>query len=378
MKPCVVIPCYNHSATVGPVALAAVAVLPVIVVDDGSTEPLPELPGCEVLRLGANGGKAVALRAGFRRALELDYTHVITMDADGQHFVADLPKFLAAMQAQPAALHLGVRDLPAAGCPRHRQRSNAIASFWYRVETGLRLHDTQCGFRAYPLALVRQLKIRSDRYAYELEFLVRAAWVGTTILPVPVQCTYAPHLTGRSHFRPVRDFVHITNRNILLVLQAWFVPLPLRAAWSRGEKQGFRRVVREFFTDNAHEPGRMAGSVGVGLFFGLTPLWGLHLLLALWTAHRLRLNKAVVVVASNISFPPLIPFLVYGSLHTGAWLLHGHGFAADFTALSDSSWWATAREHLWEWVVGSFALAVGVAVVGAACTYAVAQLIRKR
>lgn len=378
MKPCVLIPCYNHAATVGQVAGAAVPVLPVLVVDDGSTEPLPALPDCEVLCLRPNRGKAAALRAGFQRARERGYTHAITMDADGQHFVADLPKFLGALAAHPGALLIGVRDLQAAGCPRHRQRSNALSSFWYRVATGVRLRDTQCGFRSYPLALVQQLKIRSNRYAYELEFLVRAAWVGATILPVPVQCTYASGATGRSHFRPVRDFVHITNRNILLVLQAWFVPLSLRAAWSRGERQGFRRAVKEFFTDNAHAPGKMAASVGVGLFFGLTPLWGLHLVLALWTAHRLRLNKAVVVVASNISFPPMVPFLVYGSLHVGAWLLHGRPFAADFAALSGSGWWATAREHLWEWVLGSFALAAGVALMGTIGTYAVAQLLRKR
>ena len=69
MKPCVVIPCFNHSATVAAVALAALRHAPVIVVDDGSTEKLPELPGCDVVRLKQNGGKAAALRAGFQRAI---------------------------------------------------------------------------------------------------------------------------------------------------------------------------------------------------------------------------------------------------------------------------------------------------------------------
>ena len=132
MKPCVVIPCYNHSATVAAVALAAFRHAPVIVADDGSTETLPELAGCDVVRLKQNNGKAAALRAGFQRAIELGFTHVITMDADGQHFTEDLPKFLAAAIAQPEAYLVGVRDLVAAGCPKHRQRSNRISTFWYR------------------------------------------------------------------------------------------------------------------------------------------------------------------------------------------------------------------------------------------------------
>ena len=84
MKPCVIIPCYNHVATVAEVARGALAFCPVLVVDDGSTVPLPELPGCTVLRLERNSGKAAALRAGFARAAELGFTHAITMDADGQ------------------------------------------------------------------------------------------------------------------------------------------------------------------------------------------------------------------------------------------------------------------------------------------------------
>ena len=133
MKICVVIPCYNHSATVAAVAFAALRHAPVIVVDDGSTETLPELAGCDVVRLKQNGGKAAALRAGLQRAMGLAFTHAITMDADGQHFAEDLPKFLEAAKTQPQAYLVGVRDLVAAGCPKHRQRSNRISTFWYRI-----------------------------------------------------------------------------------------------------------------------------------------------------------------------------------------------------------------------------------------------------
>ena len=126
MKHCILIPCYNHSTTVAAVARAAQAYGPVLLVDDGSTDPLPLLPDVAVFRLKKNGGKGGALRAGFEHAARLGYTHVITMDADGQHYAEDLPKFVAAAQAQPEALIVGVRDFFAAGCPTHRRRSNAV------------------------------------------------------------------------------------------------------------------------------------------------------------------------------------------------------------------------------------------------------------
>lgn len=378
MKPCVLIPCYNHSATVGEVARAALQYAPVIVVDDGSTQALPELTGCDVVRLKTNGGKAAALRAGFRRAAESGFTHAITMDADGQHFAEDLPKFLSALATRPDSYLVGVRDLVAAGCPKHRQRSNRISTFWFRVETGVRLADTQCGFRSYPLALVDDLKVKSGRYAYELEFMVRAAWVGASIVAVPVKCSYAAGKTGSSHFRTVRDFMHITNMNILLVLQSWFVPLSLRAAWSRGERRGFRHVIAEFFTDNAHEPGRMSGSVGVGLFFGIAPLWGVQLLAALWVAHRLKLNKIVAGVASNISIPPMIPFIFYAALSLGHRLMTGKWFEFVAKPASRAEWLSLAKAHAIEWAIGSFALAAIVSIAGMILTYGIARLVRKK
>lgn len=374
MKPCVLIPCYNHPATVGEVARAARAQCPVIVVDDGSTEALPELPGCDVVRLLKNGGKAEALKAGFRRAAELGFTHAITMDADGQHFAEDLPKFLAAMQSEPEAYLVGVRDLVAAGCPKHRQRSNRISTFWYRVETGIRLADTQCGFRCYPLSLVQRLRVKSGRYAYELEFMVRAAWVETKIIAVPVKCTYAPGQTGISHFRTVRDFVHITNMNILLVLQSWFVPQTLRAAWSRGERKTFRTTVHEFFTDHAHDPLRLSLAVGLGLFFGIVPIWGLQTVIAATLAHRLRLNMAITLLACNISLPPMVPFLLYAATALGHWMFTGELLKV---ALGEMTM-ARARGYVWEWLVGSLVLAVIVAGLGTVIAYTAARLVKRK
>ena len=373
MKFCVLIPCYNHASTVAAVVRAASEHFPILVVDDGSTKPLPELPGCTLLQLKPNRGKGAALRAGLQHAAELGYTHAITMDADGQHFDEDLPKFLAAATAQPDALIVGVRDFFAAGCPTHRRRSNAVSTFWFRVETGVRLGDTQCGFRCYPLTLAQKLKPRSGRYAFELEFMVRASWVGTPVIAVPVKCSYADGIRN-SHFRPVKDLAHITLMNIGLVLQSWFVPLKLRTAWSFGRRESWRETAGDFFTDHAQEPAQMAGAVGLGMFFGIAPIWGFQMIAAAAVAHRLRLNKAIAVIASHISFPPLVPFVLFGALWLGHWLFTGQGLNFSPSQMS----WAFAREYFWQWFVGSWVLAVVVGATGMVLTYLIARLMQKK
>ena len=374
MKACVVIPCFDHPTTIAGVVRAAQAHLPVLVVDDGSTEPLPGLPGCTVLRLDRNQGKGAALRAGLRWAVAEGFTHAITMDADGQHSAEDLPRLLEAARTKPEALVVGVRDFFAAGCPTHRRRSNAVSTYWFRVETGVRLPDTQCGFRCYPLALSERLVTRSGRYAFELEFMVRAAWVGVEIVPVPVACSYRSEQILQSHFRPVRDLAHITMMNVGLVLQSWMVPQTLRASWSLGQRKTLGKTAGEFFAEHAHNPVRLAAAVGLGLFFGIAPIWGYQMVVAAAAAHWLRLNKAVTLLASNISIPPMMPLILYGALKLGHWMFTGLPLDLSMRQMTRER----ALEYLWQWAVGSLALGALVAVLGAAATYGVARLIRKK
>jgi uncharacterized protein (DUF2062 family) len=374
MKPCIVIPCYDHPTTVAAVAKSAQAFCPLLIVDDGSTQVLPEMPGCTLIRLGKNSGKGAALLTGFKHAAELGFTHAITMDAAGQHFADDLPKFLATAQSQPDALIVGVRDFYAAGCPNHRRRSNAVSTFWFRVETGVRLGDTQCGFRCYPIKLAQNLRLRSSRYALELEFMVRASWVGTPIVPVPVQCSYEPHQIRLSHFRPVKDLAHITFMNIGLVLQSWFVPRTLRVLWSYGKKVAPLTTLREFFSDHAHDPLHVSLAVGLGLFFGIVPIWGFQMAAAAAVAHFLRLNKAITLVASNISIPPVAPVIAGLGFILGHWMFTGELLALSWPQITR----ATFSLIFVQFLVGSFALALIVAALGATSTYVLARLFRRK
>jgi uncharacterized protein (DUF2062 family) len=387
VRPCVLIPVYNHAATLMDVVRAARRHVPVLVVDDGSTDGADALlaaePGIAFLRLPRNEGKGAALRAGFARAAEMGYTHAITMDADGQHLADDLPAFAEACRRDPAVFWVGIRDLKGSGAPRVRRFTNAFSNFWFWVETGLAFSDTQCGFRCYPLAMTRHLAVRSGRYAYELEMLVRAAWSDVPLRPVPVRVDYLRPQSQRSHFHPAADFLRISLLNTRLVIQAFFLPRLVRALQSRRELEGqpfgrrARMLARLVFTENADTPGRLAGSVGLGLFCGIAPIWGFQMMTAAVLAHAARLNKAIAMAASNISVPVLIPFILFASFCLGHLLFTGETLAFTREELARVTSWSVLKA-LGEYVAGSLALAAGVSAAGAGLTYGIAALVHAR
>ena len=115
-------------------------------------------------------------------------------------------------------------------------------------------------------------------------------------------------------------------------------------------------------------------AVGLGLFFGIAPIWGYQMIVAATVAHLLRLNKAITLLASNISIPPVMPFILYGALALGHWMFTGQRLEFSLDQMTK----AKAFEYLWQWAVGSIALGTIAAVVGAIVTYAIARLVGLR
>ena len=230
---CVVIPTYNNAATVGDVvARALLQCHDVIVVDDGSTdgtaEILASIKRITVVTLRKNSGKGAALKAGFRKALAMDFAYAITLDADGQHYPEDIPLILEANIKHPGALLIGERkDLETQERSGGSKFANAFSNFWFCVQTGNRLRDTQTGFRLYPLKKLYGLSMLTSRYEAELELLVFSSWHGVELVSVPVNVYYPPREERVSHFRPVYDFTRITILNTCLCFLALCYGLPL-------------------------------------------------------------------------------------------------------------------------------------------------------
>jgi glycosyltransferase involved in cell wall biosynthesis len=208
----IVIPVYNHGETVMDVVAKACRLgLPVIVMDDGSTdggtEGLAALQGVDVLRHPINRGKGAALLTAFARAAETaDWA--ITLDADGQHDPDDARKLMQAVPDNTRPIVVGVRQgMSGSNVPWTSAFGRKFSNFWIRLSGGPPISDTQSGFRLYPLPETLDLKVKAGRYQYELEVLVKAHWSGIPMIEAPVRVTYAPGALRVSHFRPFVDFM---------------------------------------------------------------------------------------------------------------------------------------------------------------------------
>ncbi|MBS0557588.1 MAG: glycosyltransferase family 2 protein [Proteobacteria bacterium] len=210
----VVIPALNEERAIRAVALDALAhCAKVIIVDDGSSDgtgaAIADLP-VERLRHATPQGKASALRDGFRRALELRADGVLTMDGDGQHGAADLPRLLAAARKYPNRIIIGARLLGRDATPGKNRFGNRQADFWVSWACGAPVVDSQSGQRYYPRAAVElALAMPQGGFVFESGILIEAARRGIGTASVPIMARYADDRRA-SHFKPFRDVSRIT------------------------------------------------------------------------------------------------------------------------------------------------------------------------
>ena len=209
------IPAYNEAPRIGAVILGAREHLPVIVVDDGSSDATAERAreaGAEVIEQRPNQGKGAALRAGFRRAIAASADAILTLDADGQHDPAEIPSLLAAWAADPRPeLVIGRRDFRA--MPPLRRASNVLGGFLFSRAVGRPVPDNQSGYRLVSRRLA-EATLASDElgFAFEVEQITTCIRLGGRIEWVPIRTIYAG---APSHIRPVehlREFVRIVRR----------------------------------------------------------------------------------------------------------------------------------------------------------------------
>ncbi len=217
MRVAVVIPAYNEQESVGEVVeRAKIHADLVIVVDDGSTDDTARAAssaGAIVLRHDKNKGKWAALRRGVGEALRLGADIVVTMDADGQHLPEEIPSLLSALHQADVAVGSRSRG----GMPFIRRLSNAITTGILRSVFGVRVGDSQCGFRAYRRRAAEVLiTVESDGFEGETESLVRLAKAGMKFADVPVSTIYAGE---QSKIKATRDIYRFLKTVVKLRLR---------------------------------------------------------------------------------------------------------------------------------------------------------------
>jgi glycosyltransferase involved in cell wall biosynthesis len=203
-RPAALIPAYQAAGTLGGVVEGVRRhVDRVLVVDDGSTDGTADAAraaGARVLSLAENSGKGSAIRAGLAEILSTDATHVVFLDADGQHDPDDLPALLDAARRGERFV-IGSRMAEPDKIPAYRYRTNEIGSRVLTRMTGLDVEDGQSGFRVIEAGLLRGLRLSAKGYLIENEMLLKAAPRLDRLANVPVRAVYG----GPSHYRPFRD-----------------------------------------------------------------------------------------------------------------------------------------------------------------------------
>ena len=242
--PCAVIPVYNHEHAIGRVVEAVRAAgLPCVLVDDASSDAcareLDRLamlgPDVSLVRLPVNLGKGGAVTAGLRAAQKLGFTHALQIDADGQHALGDVPRFLAEARAHPGTMVCG-RPVFDAAMPKGRFYGRYLTHVFVWLNTlSFDIPDSMCGFRVYPLtsvlALLNSARLGS-RMDFDVEVLVRLHWRGQPMLWLDTRVSYP--MDGVSHFRMVWDNVLMVRLQVKLFV-GMLVRLPL-LLWVHGRR----------------------------------------------------------------------------------------------------------------------------------------------
>lgn len=224
MKLCVLIPVFNHFEKIDQIIEQIIALgLPCIILDDGSHDDckvvLEKLGAAEHVRLvrySVNRGKGAVVCDGMQLAYDSGYSHVLQVDADGQHNLNDIPAFISLAKLYPGDIVSGERRY--SQLPASRRYGRMLTDFWVWVNTlSLQIRDSMCGFRLYPLAptiaLLSRKKIGS-RMDFDTDILVRLYWEGVDVRHVTTRIIYGDETI--SHFRLFQDNVRITRMHTRL------------------------------------------------------------------------------------------------------------------------------------------------------------------
>jgi uncharacterized protein (DUF2062 family) len=367
------VPVYNHASTVAAVVgqLRALGAT-VLVIDDGSADGSGEAAaaaGAEVVRLPLNRGKGAALRRGFELAAARGYTRVLTCDADLQHPPAAVRALCAQVAgADPHAILVGSREMSAA--PAASRFGRRWSDLWTWIACGAWPGDSQSGLRSYPLPDSALLPVTAERYAFEVEVLVRAVWAGMSIVPVSVPVAYPP---GRiSHFRAFADNRRTAAAFARLVMRR-LLPLPHRQQVVRS-----RPTLRALLLGGLQPlPAAAAAALGAGC--AVAPVPGLQSLLTAFIAWRLGLNLPLALLMSNLSFGPLLPMWAALAASIGMWLRLGEPPWHSWPALSAelmahhqtmAALLALGQRFFLDWLLGSLVVVPVVMATAGLIAYA--------
>ena len=378
LKVIIVIPVYNHSATLLGVVNGALAVHDaVMVVDDGSTDKGTDaLAGLNVhlIHHEKNLGKGAAIKTAALAARKLGMTHIVTIDANGRYDPADFDLFAGALKKNTNSIIIGRRDFQKGKVPVLYRFSRRRANFWFQVQTGKSLSDVRCTFRAYPLAVLKNLTLRTRRNSFEVEVLTKAAWAGINLNEANISAYFHRLEKQKFNYNFFMDNLRVTLFNFHLTMRS-IVPWPHQKLISKdqsGQKISVLhplRSIKTLLTENT-SPRQLTAAGALGVFIGTLPLIGAHNIAILFAAGYFRLNKVVALATSWLCVPHFVPALC---IEAGYFMRHG----TFLTEISINTLGYQALELIYEWLIGSLMLAPVFAVLVGSIIFLIALFLKK-
>jgi uncharacterized protein (DUF2062 family) len=270
----------------------------------------------------------------------------------------------------PNSLIIGARNMTVDNVPGKSTFGNKFSNFWFWVETGIKLPDTQSGYRLYPVQKLKKIFFFTTKFEFEIEVIVKSAWRGIPVISVPVKVYYAPKEERVSHFRPGKDFVRISFLNTYLVFLAALLWRPVMLV-RKFTMSNLRKAWKEEIIAKHESAFKKSASVALGLFFGIVPIWGFQFATALLVAYVLKLNKVIVGLTAQISVPPMIPFILYGSVKTGEWVLNEEVHLKFSRMLSIET-----LKNIYVYTIGACVLSLIAAAAGFTITFVLLKIFR--
>ncbi len=369
----IVIPHYNHNGTLRQVAEGALKKnANVAIFDDGSTvSPELQISGLPVtfVRFEKNRGKGAIILDAARWAKEHGFTHIVTLDADGQHRHQDYPALVRLARSCPHAIIIGKRKFDKTKVPFASRFGRSFGGFWVHVQTGHSVTDIQSGYRIYPVDLLLTLPLWCRRYSFEVEVVVKALWAGFEVREKEISVVYPKNRV--SHFSKLKDNLRLTLLNTYLTIRS-MLPIPHRQYVKKGtnlQKRGYWEVLIE----NLKKPNsaaKNAVSAAWGIFCGSIALPGIRQVMLFGGAGWFNLNRLLAISFEKFCIGPIIPALC---IEVGFFLRHGH-FLTEFNLTT------LGRQFLsrvWEWVLGSLFVAPVLAAVTFLIVWSMGKLITR-
>ncbi|MDR2860459.1 MAG: DUF2062 domain-containing protein [Elusimicrobiota bacterium] len=376
IKPLTVIPLYNHSKTVAKIAQDSLNYCKdILIVDDGSKDGgAKDLQNSNInlISFAKNSGKGAAILAAVKYAKQNNFTHIITIDADGQHYPNDIAKLLETAGKFPRSIIIGKRDFSDPAIPKVSKFGRKFSGFWAKIQTGKTIVDIQSGFRIYPLEVFDKFAVFSSGFCFEVEIIVKALWAGFDVRETLVNVCYPKKGQRISHFNFISDNAKLGILNTYLTARSMF-PIPHRKYIFNDEGQTvslnpFKTVIEQM--KKKENPLIFGISAAWGVFCGSLALPGIRNFILLLGVGWFNLNRLIAFSLDKLAMPPFIPFVC---IEVGYFIRHKK-------FLTEISWQIIGHQFLqrvWEWFLGSLIVAPIFGLLIGFIVFIIGHLLRK-